>query len=152
MFELIEQIPTAGDNISNLCPDSDSLGCQEIARQFISFPKLPQELQHQIWDMSRPAVRIITISAIMASPGNTEYMSTINANMFPIGLLQACRDSRSAALRWYQPILRGPLTNPIFFDVERDTLRIVDKFSLRACSKFGKNRFSTVGCKTRIKE
>jgi hypothetical protein len=140
MFELIEQPPTVGDNASNVCPGCASLRFREIAQQFDSFPKLPPELQHEIWDMSRPAGRIITVSAIMVSPKHTDYMLISNANLFPIGLLQACRDSRSAALRWYQPLLRGPLLNPIFFDVERDTLRFVDVFSLSACSKLENHR------------
>ena len=141
MFEPTEQPPTVGDHASNVCPDCDVLGFQEIAQQFDRFPKLPQELEDAIWDMSRPAGRIITISNTMVSPDPTEYIVTSNANLFPIGLLKACRDSRSAALRWYQPILQGPLPNPIFFDVERDTLRFVDVFSLSACSELRKHRF-----------
>jgi hypothetical protein len=87
--------------------------------------------------MSRPAGQTIAILSITTAPGSSDwaqYYLTSNAKMFPVGLLQACRDSRSTALGWYRlMLLRGSLTHAIFFDVERDALRFLDEISFSLC-------------------
>lgn len=112
-------VPKAG-SISTEAP--------EPLLSFPKFQKLPQELQDMIWDLAIPSERIVHFDVIpnfgQAAPV-AEFRVHTRMDLANIAL--ACRDSRSAIGRKYQPItfcqeLRKPQPITALFSYGSDIL------------------------------
>jgi hypothetical protein len=99
------------------------------------FPKLPPELQRMVWEFALPAPQVITITRERRTRGPraiTTYVSDKpHAPYYEVpAMFRVCRESRAIALERYTESFGERLENPIYFDVERDTLFMVDRWTL----------------------
>jgi len=86
---------------------------------FTLFPKLPVEIQTQIWLFSLPGPRIIQLQR------NWRLGKSI-AKAEPIILLRVCHHSRVVALQVYKVALGAPNAAPLYLDVTRDVVLMDD--------------------------
>lgn len=110
---------------------------------FHVFPRLPQELQDEIWQQALPGPRLITIaqrlSGTLAGLSMNQVASnihllrnTIRALVQPPVLLQVTIKSRSVALQRYQPMFPNVLSDPVFVDPDVDILHFYNHRALAA--------------------
>ena len=95
--------------------------------EFTLFPKLPQEMQLEIWKRARPAARVVEIK-VKVDEKNKETLIAISD--FPI-LLQVCQVSRELSLKSYTPCFASILQKPVYFDHKRDELLLGSSQALR---------------------
>lgn len=98
---------------------------------FAPFAKLPPELQCLIWNHALPGPQIITITSKWRGPRQSrsryKYSAEKPRALYKVpSIFHACSDSRQIALATYQPSFRHRLEHPIFFDIEQDTLFMLD--------------------------
>jgi len=88
---------------------------------FEGFPRLPREVQDEIWKLSLPGPRVIEVKLENSGPvGGLAY----KASFEPISNMYASRGSRLVALRKYRLSFAAQLYHPIYFDPARDVLMI----------------------------
>jgi len=99
----------------------------EPAQTFPFFPKLPVELQTQIWMHALPGPRVIEIhkkwKTIIKGLAQQEYGSAL---VDPIALLQTCLQSREIAFKFYKLAFSSQLTRPVYFDATTDVVLMAD--------------------------
>ena len=85
---------------------------------FTLFPKLPQEMQLEIWKRARPAARVVEIN-VKVDENNKKTIFAISD--FPV-LLHVCQVSRELSLKSCTPCFASILQKPVYFDHKRDEL------------------------------
>lgn len=99
----------------------------EPAQTFPFFPKLPVELQRQIWVHALPGPRVIEIhkkgKTIVKGLTQQEYGSAL---FDPVALLHTCRQSREIVLKCYKLALSNRLTLSVYFDATTDIVLMAD--------------------------
>jgi len=103
---------------------------------FPQFAKLPGELQLKIWKFAIPEPRVITYSS---RPFTEIYPPNTHKSIYKLtytnpGILGACYDSRTEALKRYQPAFTIELGHPIYIDFTRDIFEFGDFAALQAFS------------------
>jgi hypothetical protein len=86
--------------------------------EFTLFPKLPQEMQLEIWKRARPAARVVEINVKVDENNNETLIATSD---FPV-LLHVYQISRELSLKSYTPCFASILQKPVYFDHKRDEL------------------------------
>jgi hypothetical protein len=110
---------------------------------FEKFPKLPRELQDEIWKQALPGFRLITIvqrlpgamasfSMSQATPNIHLLRNTIQALAEPPIILRVDTKSRNVALRHYHPMFQNVLFSPVFVDPDVDILNFYNHRALAA--------------------
>jgi hypothetical protein len=96
-------------------------------RTFSLFPKLPVELQTQIWLYALPGPRVIELhkkwKTVIKGLAQEEYGSSLAD---PIPLLRTSRHSRKIALKFYKPRFSNHLALPVYFDATEDVVLMAD--------------------------
>lgn len=94
---------------------------------FLLFPKLPVELQAQIWLYALPGPRVIEIQkkwrTVIKGLAQQQYGSSLAD---PIALLGASHHSREIALKYYKPGFSSQLARPAYFDATKDIVLMAD--------------------------
>jgi hypothetical protein len=105
---------------------------QDNAASF-PFQDLPPELQLQIWSYLVPEQLVVTIrSPRYSGPSEEVFDPNIHIIRRPTAsyhipaLLHICRDSRSFGSRIYRPCFERQLGHPIWFNLSKDLLLMVD--------------------------
>jgi hypothetical protein len=106
------------------------------ATTFPQFANLPGELQLKIWRFAIPEPRVITYSS---RPSVEFYHPNIDKSIYKLtytnpGILGACYDSRTEALKRYQPAFNIELCHPVYIDFKRDIFEFGDFPALEAFS------------------
>jgi hypothetical protein len=97
------------------------------------FQNLPPELQLQIWNYLVPEQLVVTIRS-SCYPGPPEEMFDPNIHIIrrPTAsyripaVLHICHDSRALGYRIYRPCFERQLGHPIWFNLSKDLLLMVD--------------------------
>jgi len=96
-------------------------------RAFSLFPKLPVELQTQIWLYILPGPRVIEIykkwTTVIKGLVQQPYGSSL-ADHIP--LLRTSRHSREIALKFYKLGFSSQLARPVYFDATKDIILMSD--------------------------
>ena len=103
---------------------------------FTSFPKLPAELQNQIWSDALPGPKVVTISLKHGYNRRGRPATQCHVSKAPIHLLSilhTCYASRTVALKRYRVTFEKQLRRPIYFDFNNDVLHLS---SYEAAMKF----------------
>jgi len=98
---------------------------------FPLFPKLPTELRLTVWDMALPGPRIMESTVYI--DGDDQLCWCLLPSENPPAMLFVYRESRTVALKHYQPLTEEGIANPMvqYFDAAIDTL-----FSTSSASYF----------------
>ncbi|KAF8857883.1 hypothetical protein BDZ45DRAFT_419394 [Acephala macrosclerotiorum] len=108
-------------------PSKDS-----TAPAFVSFLKLPKELQLMIWKFSIPGARTMKLSSKGVTLRGAKH-ELLKAEAAMPSLLHACYESRRIALNKYVlHFLEHPGMVPQYLDLSRDTLFVADVRALQA--------------------
>jgi len=82
--------------------------------EFTFFPKLPAEVQLEIWAAATPGIRSITITL-------DENQNAVKVEGYDRkGLLEACSDSRNAMVKAYKPVVLAKSGKPLYIDFAKD--------------------------------
>jgi hypothetical protein len=97
------------------------------------FQNLPPELQLQIWSYLVPEQLVVTIrSPCYSGPSEVVFDPNIHIIRRPTAsyripaLLHICHDSRAFGSRIYRPCFERQLSHPIWFNLSKDLLLMVD--------------------------